>query len=1039
MPNTAPSFTAGLTGRTDLKLKHSLFYDVVQQADGKFIALDLSNVLRMNADGSVDTSFGQQGLVEPHLTIAGHLLMDELKVIAALPNGKILLAGKALPLDGTSYFDSDLLIARMNPDGTVDTSFGDQGKVLTSIFKTTEEAVTSMTVMPDGRIVVAGNSSQLTTTGLPRFDQHTMVLARYLANGKLDTSFGANGILVDSGADSRKVVGIVTQADGKLVVITESLVDLLDSKLLRFNPDGTRDTSFGVNGEVAIDYVTALYSPRDVQIQADGKIVVAGGALTGEFPKFQPTLAVVRYNANGSFDQTFGNGGRVTVPLPAVAGVKNDVVGAESIAIEENGNITVVGSGQTSDAQHLHDYVLVLHVDSNGAVVHDSGAKGLHMVEVKLGSYYVRGTLPQPDGSMVVFGESSFQGAYTTEIIRINADGTLSPALGDPSKATDNQAGYIQGYPAQVLNPEIGIIDADLAAAPSHFAGASVTLARHGGASAEDSFRATGTLEFKDGKALVAGVAIGSVTVAAGTLRLDFNGNATQDVVNTALRSIAFEHLTPLTQAAAIQLDWIFSDGNTGQQGTGPALSASAATQVTLSPAALPYWIELLLGRPGAGQSAAQFREDLQHAQDTGAPVALAFDQGGWRGFDATEQSQAQFVFDQMAAVTGLHVAAGGRPIVIHARMNTGALNSATTLDADGADLYLSFGSSASANASALRHGLGHALGLDYAAGEAASMMGPGATTNLSQLDIAALQFLYGPNGTVRSGDNVYALNPGTSNFIWDGGGSDTVSAAGLAQDVTLSLTAGEWGYIGTKAAAITAAGQVTVNYGSEIENAVGGNGNDRITGTTGANVLSGAAGDDRLAGLGGGDLLDGGTGLDVAIYAGPRADYTVAPRSAGGYTVQAVGGGPPDVLLNMERIQFADLAITFDEKAVQAYRMYQAALARQPDSAGLGFWIHAVEQGLSLKAMAASFMSAPEFIKLYGAAPDATAFVTRLYDNVLHRAPDSEGLAWWKALLDNGTLSYAEVIVGFSESPENQAQLIGQTQGGVAYLPFAG
>ena len=114
------------------------------------------------------------------------------------------------------------------------------------------------------------------------------------------------------------------------------------------------------------------------------------------------------------------------------------------------------------------------------------------------------------------------------------------------------------------------------------------------------------------------------------------------------------------------------------------------------------------------------------------------------------------------------------------------------------------------------------------------------------------------------------------------------------------------------------------------------------------------------------------------------------------------------------------------------AYRLYQAAFNRTPDKAGLGFQMHEMDVGVSLQAVAQNFINSPEFARTYGALNN-TQFVNQLYTNVLHRAADAGGLSYHAGNLAAG-MSRAQVLMGFSESPENQAALIGFIQGGMQY-----
>jgi serralysin len=194
-------------------------------------------------------------------------------------------------------------------------------------------------------------------------------------------------------------------------------------------------------------------------------------------------------------------------------------------------------------------------------------------------------------------------------------------------------------------------------------------------------------------------------------------------------------------------------------------------------------------------------------------------------------------------------------------------------------------------------HELGHALGLPHphentptlATGDdngLATIMGysrPAEIVDFEVLDIAALQYIYGPSKKVRVGNDTYTVSAASSNFIWDGAGTDTLSASSQSQPVTLYLEPGYWGYIGSKATNITAAGQVTVNFGTVIENLIGGSGNDTLYGSAADNAIDGGAGNDVLYGGAGNDVLDwtvGSRGGNDTFYGGTGDDIYVLDSS---------------------------------------------------------------------------------------------------------------------------------------------------------------
>ncbi|HEU4852560.1 MAG TPA: DUF4214 domain-containing protein [Telluria sp.] len=209
-----------------------------------------------------------------------------------------------------------------------------------------------------------------------------------------------------------------------------------------------------------------------------------------------------------------------------------------------------------------------------------------------------------------------------------------------------------------------------------------------------------------------------------------------------------------------------------------------------------------------------------------------------------------------------------------------------------------------------------------------------------------------------------------------------------------------------------------------------GGDGNDILIGGFGSETMTGGAGDDRLT---------GGSGLDFAVYAQPRAAYTVERVDGVRQIVDTGGTDGTDQLSGIERALFADGAVAFDVSGVggKVYRLYQAAFARTPDSGGVGFWVEMGDRGVGMNTMAMHFMSSPEFAALYGGAPTNEALVRLFYLNALHRPADDAGLAFWTNVLDTGQSTAAAVLNGFSESEENIAAVAPAVANGFQYDPW--
>ncbi|QBE65491.1 DUF4214 domain-containing protein [Pseudoduganella lutea] len=210
----------------------------------------------------------------------------------------------------------------------------------------------------------------------------------------------------------------------------------------------------------------------------------------------------------------------------------------------------------------------------------------------------------------------------------------------------------------------------------------------------------------------------------------------------------------------------------------------------------------------------------------------------------------------------------------------------------------------------------------------------------------------------------------------------------------------------------------------------------DDITGTSANDALYGNGGWDLLEGAGGSDLLDGGSGTDTGWYEGRLDDYDVTVAGHRLFVTDDVGLDGADTLVNVERLEFVDVALAFDTDgtAGEAYRLYQAAFDRAPDEAGLGYYIARLDAGASLHDVAASFVTSNEFRAIYGNNPGTTAIITGFYEHVLNRVPDPSGMQYWLDILNTGKDSVAGVLASFSESQENYDQLIGVMQDGMAY-----
>ena len=179
---------------------------------------------------------------------------------------------------------------------------------------------------------------------------------------------------------------------------------------------------------------------------------------------------------------------------------------------------------------------------------------------------------------------------------------------------------------------------------------------------------------------------------------------------------------------------------------------------------------------------------------------------------------------------------------------------------------------------------------------------------------------------------------------------------------------------------------------------------------------------------------------INTAVVAKTIGDVQVSLNGTSALLKDASGTAVTGVLDNVQRIKFSDvvLALDINGTAGQGYRLYKAAFDRAPDATGLGYWISALDQGnVNTKDVAQGFLNSPEFIKLYGANSADSAFISKLYQFVLHRTPDAQGYKYWGDILSASPTARADVLSFFSNSGENIDQVASLVANGIQYKEF--
>ena len=306
---------------------------------------------------------------------------------------------------------------------------------------------------------------------------------------------------------------------------------------------------------------------------------------------------------------------------------------------------------------------------------------------------------------------------------------------------------------------------------------------------------------------------------------------------------------------------------------------------------------------------------------------------------------------------------------------------------------------------------------------------------NFSPLDIAALQYIYGPSTKARTGNDNYAISQNSYNFIWDGVGIDTLDASALTQGATLYMTPGYWSFVGSaRASTITSAGQATVNFGTVLENLIGSAFADNLHGNDVNNVINGGAGNDQITGGGGNDNIDGGIGIDIAIFSGASKGYKISTEATSVLvTGDAITDGI-DTLLKIERIRFSDksIAIDLNGNAGISAKVIGAVLGKTQvqNLTYVGLGLSYLDKGMSYSDLSALALTA------VGATTN-DAVVSTLWKNVIGTDATAEIKAPYIKMLTDG-MKVGDLVVLAADTSFNTTNinLVGLAQTGIEYLP---
>lgn len=323
---------------------------VALQPDGKILAAGFTNdsirdniaLVRYTAGGTPDVNFGTNGVVRTPITGAN----SRAQAVAIDSSGRIIIAGYAE--------NSGFALLRYTGTGILDTTFGNNG-VVTTMFRSGTDLASCLAIQGDGKIVVAGNSSD-----------GYFLLARYTADGNPDSQFGFGGsVQTFAGSLSASIHGIKLQPDGKIIVAGHaSGFFTRDIAVARYTDSGTLDNTFNSTGMVTTDVNNGDDTAYDVAIQANGRIVVAGSS--NNFSSEQ--LALLRYESDGRADYSIGASGRVLTSVNS-----SPTSRAQGLLIQPDGRIVAAGyfnngNDNLAVARYLGDVTVTFAPGAHGTV-----------------------------------------------------------------------------------------------------------------------------------------------------------------------------------------------------------------------------------------------------------------------------------------------------------------------------------------------------------------------------------------------------------------------------------------------------------------------------------------------------------------------------------------------------------------------------------------------------------------------------------------------------------------------------------------------
>lgn len=836
------------------------------------------------------------------------------------------------------------------------------------------ERVSTSVLQPDGKLLVAG------------MDGNKMFVARFNADGGIDTTFAVNGQLTDTAADSKgfNVAAIDVQADGKLVLAGREDDQLT---LRRYNADGAVDSGFGANG-TARYLGSDLSLAQELNIGSDGSLLVAGlvdGVPLDTGQLVSGNQALVRFDSDGQLDSSFATGGVASVATGRLSYGRDVIqqsdgkyllIGHQEFLTLERYFFTEDGDLQLSRLNA--DGSIDTSFGDNGTVVTDLAFVGDSSVTKEI----IHDAVMLANGQIIVLA-SQYDDLV---LVRYNSDGSLDTNFADQGAlnlgvdADYDQLGNISLQPdGKILVSSTFEWKEKPYLSDGSNPGKEFAIYRlDSDGNLDESFGASGRA--------VIGFAPDSTDFLTGhQLQADgsilLTGYSNDDIAVIRLDSSGELDASFAVKAETVQTETV--SGIDIETRTGTDARGNATTTTTIAPVSeLP-----------SGQSSLDVS-----LRDTGA-ITLSASLSDQAGVSAVGAASAK---TQQSITEDLHT-------IVH--------NLTSFADADAAlDEAGRFFSVTGSSSNWLTE-------LTLSAGSSQATNTIISSSSISSTDATQVLIVSADETVVN-----HSLQLEKAGFVVADG------------DLRLSTdNSDQWlfGLNGNQAFSL-GSGNDKAFGGAGDDSIEGGAGNDWLNGGAGDDVINAAAGDDRLYGEAGNDILRlgagnqvviGGVGSDTAQFDGNLSDYNIAQQHAVVYVSRKDTPSETSTLINVEQLSFADqsTAVGYSDNQLAIATLYQQILGRDADLSGLQYWSQAMDSGMQLGDTALAFLRSTEYsFKTHPEFDNKTAAeqIEELYLGMLGRASDSAGKAHWLEQLNNGA-QLINIASAFAVSEELSANYV--------------